>query len=226
MATFPNRFMPLSNTHTHTHTARHVSLFGWMLKSHMRDTADDDIVHTMLPNPVDAAYVLRQRKRPVALIARLRQCVCQLNDDNQLKNPQHNALEKCISELNNVIMICEASRATPIPPIYTHHATRLLVLYLTVLPLALHGACSCAVVTITATLAVGFAMLGLDEISHLYEQPFRLMPLYQLSKTSMLDVADAMYFVPPDFDKTSDELDESMGVKPVYWSDIPIHLLR
>ena len=119
-------------------------------------------------------------------------------------------------------MICEAIRATPIPPIYTHHTLRLLVLYLAVLPLALHGEFSNAGVTLLATLAIGFAMLGLDEISHLLEQPFRLMPLYQLSKTSMLDVADAMCCVPPGLndDPTSSEIDGERNapfMKPLYW---------
>ena len=193
-----------------------------MLQSHIRDSDEEVLVHVMLPNPVDAAFVLNQRKRPVALMARLRQCVNQLCDDNQIKNPQHNQLEKNISELHKVIMICEAFRATPIPPVYTHHASRLLVLYLAVLPLALHGAFSSAGVTLLATSAVGFAMLGLDEISYLCEQPFRLMPLHQLSKTSMLDVADAMCCRPPELsgtngDATASVLEDDFLLKKVYW---------
>jgi predicted membrane chloride channel (bestrophin family) len=192
-----------------------------MLLSHMRESYEDDIVYTMLPNPVDAAYILRQRKRPVGLIVRLRQCVAQLSDDNQFKNPQHSQLEKNISDLNNLIMICEALRATPIPPIYTHHTSRLLVFYLAVLPLALHGAIANAWVTLLATGTVGFAMLGLDEISHLLEQPFKLMPVYQLSKTSMLDVADAFCCLPPvlldDATSSNDVLRDNVTWKPGYW---------
>ena len=182
----------------------------------MRDTNNDSLVYAMLPNPVDASYILSQRKRPVALTTRLRQCVAQLSEDNQLKVPQHNQLEKCISDLHNVIMLCEAIRATPIPPVYTHHASRLLIFYLGLLPLSLRGTITNAWVTVVATAAVGFATLGLDEISHMLEQPFRLMPLYQLSKISMLDVADAMYCLPPSLDNDGN-VEASVPLKPVYW---------
>lgn len=51
--------------------------------------------------------------------------------------------------------------------------------------------------TILTTTVVGYAMLGLDEISFLLEEPFRLMPLYHLSKNSMKDCADAFVNMPP-----------------------------
>ena len=51
--------------------------------------------------------------------------------------------------------------------------------------------------TIITTMAVGYAMLGLDEISHLVEEPFRLMPLWHLSKNSMIDCGDALVCQPP-----------------------------
>lgn len=51
--------------------------------------------------------------------------------------------------------------------------------------------------------SIGFSMLGLDEISHQLEQPFRLMPLQQLSVMAMRDVADAFVCPPPKLrDKT------------------------
>ena len=51
--------------------------------------------------------------------------------------------------------------------------------------------------TTLLTTVVGFAMLGLDEISHLFEQPFRVIPMYQMSKRSMLAVADCFTCRPP-----------------------------
>lgn len=51
-------------------------------------------------------------------------------------------------------------------------------------------------------------MLGLDEISHLLEEPFRLMPLYHLSKNSMKDVADAFVCMPPPLPLLDDDTEE------------------
>jgi len=52
--------------------ARHLSLFGWTLKARMRVEPDDDVIDAMLEK-VDGDYVKLQRKRPVALLTRIRQ---------------------------------------------------------------------------------------------------------------------------------------------------------
>jgi predicted membrane chloride channel (bestrophin family) len=68
----------------------------------------------------------------------------------------------------------------------------------------LHGTIQNAVATAVVTMAVGYAMLGLDEISHLTELPFKFMPLRQLSKMSMVDAADAVSYRPPPLDSNVD----------------------
>lgn len=183
---------------------RHVAIFGWLLKGFLRGDAlngtDEDLIRTML-EPDDADYVLAQRKRPVAVVTRLRQVIGHLAEEGQLSTAEEIALDHTTQELNHCIMTTERIRASPIPPLYTTHAGRLLLFYLFFLPLALRGGGMLdAVGTVITTAAVGFAMLGLDEISHLLEQPFRLMPLYQLSKNSMRDVGDALVLRPPALD--------------------------
>jgi predicted membrane chloride channel (bestrophin family) len=200
--------------------ARHVALFGWLMKDFLRHYNEDytrpleiyqqhpclaqDIVETMLPprthddgtTSLDALYVLRQRKKPVAICTRLRQIFGHVRD--QLTTSEQSRLDVCAQQLNECIMVCERIRASPIPPLYTAHAGRLLMFYLFFLPLALRGSSLLNNVgTIITTTVVGYAMLGLDEISHVLEEPFRLMPLYHLSKNSMKDVADAMVCMPP-----------------------------
>jgi predicted membrane chloride channel (bestrophin family) len=224
--------------------ARHVALFGWLMKDFLRHYDEDytrpletnqpqlcraqDIVKTMLPSSLlalsssrtsshqhhhhhgdkedadddnnnmslDARYILRQRKKPVAVCTRLRQIFGSFRD--QLTTSEQSRLDGCAQQLNECIMVCERIRASPIPPLYTAHAGRLLIFYLFFLPLALRGSSLLNNVgTIITTTVVGYAMLGLDEISHVLEEPFRLMPLYHLSKNSMKDVADAMVCMPP-----------------------------
>lgn len=178
---------------------RHISLYLWLLKSHLRGTIDEDIVRTMLPNKQDADYVLYHRKSPVAILSKLRQCISSLEDRDLLSTPVHMALEHNMLELDRVIMTTERIRASPIPPLYSSHTGRLLMINLFLLPLALtpnvveKGKLLFVVLT---TVLVGFAMFGLDDISIVLEQPFRLMPLYQLSKVSMLDVTDAIVCQP------------------------------
>ena len=56
-------------------------------------------------------------------------------------------------------------------------------------------------------------MLGLDEISHVLEQPFRIIPMHQMAKGVMLDVGDAFICKPP----MEGEIYEEMKEKPSYW---------
>jgi len=205
--------------------ARLLSLFGWTLKSHIRNSAALDVVRTLLPPSMNASYryVAHQRKPPVALLNLLRQIMYEMAETGNIGTTEHRLIEQGISGLNDVIMTAEKIRATPIPPVYSAHATRLMMFYLACLPLALLGLNLSNVESVFLTLVVGFAMLGLDEISHIFEQPFRFMPLYQLAKVSMLDVADAFTCRPPPL--SADEEDESKQdeeepPEPNYWTGL------
>lgn len=169
--------------------------------------------------PVDAAYILKQRKKPVAVVTRLRQVIDYLEQQNQLSTALHLQLEHSIQHLNECITTCERIRSSPIPPLYTSHTGLLLIFYLFSLPLALQGSGLLSPVgTVLTTAVVGYAMLGLDEISHILENPFKLMPLYQIAKTSMLDVSDAIVCQPPGLEVVSSQEDETNDlVGPTYW---------
>jgi predicted membrane chloride channel (bestrophin family) len=201
---------------------RHVALVGWLLKHFLRGgPMDVDIVQTMLC-PADADFCLRHRKPPVAIVARLRQVFHHMAEDNhKLSTAAEIALDHTASALNECITTTERIVASPIPPLYTAHTGLLLTFYLFCLPLALRGSGLLnAIGTVITTTVVGYAMLGLDEISHLLEQPFKLMPLYQLSKNSMRDVGDAIVLQPPALYETKAVIKKEVaGAKsqPDYW---------
>lgn len=200
---------------------RHVSLFGWLLKNFLRGEAmngtDEDIIRAML-SPADADYVLRQRKKPVAVVTRLRQVFNHMAEEGQLNTAEELALDHMAHDLNHCITTTERIRASPIPPLYTAHTGRLLLFYLFFLPLALRGGNMLnGWATVLTTTAVAYTMLGLDEISHLLEQPFKLMPLYHLSKNSMTDVGDAIVCQPPSLEDAEQPSSEEIFERPPYW---------
>jgi predicted membrane chloride channel (bestrophin family) len=206
--------------------ARHVAMFGWLLKSELRFTRKEDvadIVKTMLPNETDAEYVLSQRQKAIAVVVRIRQVIHHLAKDHRLSTAEEIALDHTAHALSDVITATGRIRTTPIPTLYTSHTSRLLVFYLFCLPPALHWSGLDTVMTTIITMVVGYAMLGLDEISHLFEQPFRVIPMYQISKRSMLAVADALTCRPPSLtkDKSSDDEHERLTQKELtsYWGD-------
>ena len=65
-------------------------------------------------------------------------------------------------------------------------------------------------------------MFGLDEISHLFEQPFRVIPMYQMSKRSMQAVADSFTCRPPALlGEVRDDKEEMIGQRELtgHWSN-------
>ncbi|KAG7342070.1 bestrophin, RFP-TM, chloride channel [Nitzschia inconspicua] len=184
--------------------ARHNAAFCWNLNAHVLGTCSNEITGTLLPNPVDAQFVSRyQRKPPAAIIVRLRQIMEYLIKRNKVEKEVQKQIFQTISKLNEALTIAERIRNSPVPPLYTAHTTRLLIFYLFWLPLALHGTIQNGIATLVVTMAVGYAMLGLDELSHLCELPFKFMPLTQLSKMSMVDAADAVTYQPPPLDPSA-----------------------
>jgi predicted membrane chloride channel (bestrophin family) len=85
--------------------------------------------------------------------------------------------------------------------------------------------------TVLVSGAVGFAMLGLDEITFILENPFALMPLYQQSKNIMLDVADAFTCQPPNLKSNlqkikAEPLNDEENIKYPYgttWEEKPVY---
>ena len=216
---------------------RYLSLFPWLLKDQLRDSNDEEIINTMIHPGADRKYLLSQRKKPVAIIIRLRQIVAHLESKKILPFSAHLQLERNLSEMNYVVGMCERLKGSPIPPAYTSHASRLMMFYLISLPVALHGthlgnavSSSSTFRTLLAimhppvtivTAAVSYAMLGLDEISHVLELPFRLMPMHQISRNIMLDAVDALRcqpqcLKPPMVAKSSYSQKESYD-PPIYW---------
>lgn len=205
--------------------ARHTALFAFLLKAHLRGKPKNvrKIVRALLP-PIDAEYILSQRKPPAAVMAKLRQGIEQLTGEQKLTVAEEMALDRSIHHLDESLMTCERIIASPIPPLYTSHTSRLLMFYLGFLPLALKQSSLSGPVTFLVSFVVGYTMLGLDEISHLLEQPFRFMPLLQLSKISMRDVADSIVCRPASMNESlsqfGDAPQRSINVRvstPGYW---------
>ena len=172
--------------------ARHLALFGWALKSHLRETNGDDIIEVLIANPADVQYLQGARKKPVAIISKLRQIMAHLESSGAITSTPHRLIEDNLRKLDDVIAASDKLRATPTPPVYAAHLGRLMVLYLGFLPFALLGSPLNGISAIAVTMIVGFAMAGLDEMTSMFELPFRFLPLYQIAKVSMVDVADSV----------------------------------
>jgi predicted membrane chloride channel (bestrophin family) len=133
-----------------------------------------DAMLTIYPN--DLAYLSSQRKRSCAGLHRIRQIVAHVAASSSSSFPLAAQLQiqQNLWELNRMFGRCERLKGSCIPPMYTSHVTRLLVFYLVFLPVALANTAGISrTAAFVTTGAVAFAMMGLDEIGHVLEQPFR-----------------------------------------------------
>lgn len=133
---------------------RHLALFGFLLKSHLRGSSSQDVIATLLVDEADIVYVCGARKTPVACLQRIRHLLATLAQSSvqPLGSTEHRLMEDNLRQCNQAVMVGEKIRATPIPPVYSAHAARLLMAYLGFLPLALLDAQASAVATFAITM--------------------------------------------------------------------------
>ena len=166
--------------------ANHVAIFGWLLKSQLRGedrNKELEVMKAVLGSDSADYKWLASHPRPVwAITVRLCQIVAAVAD----KYPgqyivAYNLLEEGIANFEGVVEVNERILASPIPPTYSRHLSRILTTWLAALPIALVG-CGVPVLGVVISSALlSYVMIGLDEIGMEIEHPFSLLPLQQLA---------------------------------------------
>lgn len=103
-----------------------------------------------------------------------------------------NALDATLTELTNIQGGCERIKNTPLPPVYTYLAYRIVVTFCCLVPLALVS--DLHYFTPFVSLLISFAFLVLNRISQLLETPFATrvndLPLTAMSRTIEIDLRE------------------------------------
>lgn len=167
---------------------RYLSIYGWTLKGYFRNESDVLVLKTLLP-PDEAEWIEHSPgDRPTAIISRLRHLIA--INIKALPQTASQAMEGRLSELESILGICKRLLGSPIPPTYTRHTSRVLCLYLGLLPLALMGNSKSGLVAILVEVALAsYVFIGLDEIGVEIENPFPLLPMYYLCNANQENVA-------------------------------------
>lgn len=169
---------------------RYLSIYGWCMKGLFRGESDERLIQAMLP-PMEAQWVLRQTKTygmdtPTAMHSRLRSLFASVIQDIPLSAA--NAMEDRLTVLESSLGVNKRLLGSPIPPTYTRHTSRVLCLYLGLLPFALVGASLgqndvSFIVSVLVTIGVtAYVFVGIDEIGVEIENPFPLIPMQSLAK--------------------------------------------
>lgn len=107
-------------------------------------------------------------------------CLASVGNEAQLT-----LLDNNLNSLMTSIGACETLLKTPIPLSYTRHTSRLLVIWVSSLPIILWDQCRYATVPVAAVIA--FLLLGIEEIGVQIEEPFSILPLGETAWSIQLD---------------------------------------
>lgn len=179
--------------------------FVHSLRHHLR--GEDPMLELMrFMEPSDWERLQKKRNIPNAILLLLGSQLAVARQRGWLDSIQLSALDSTLTDFANIHGSCERIRNTPLPPVYTGVADRLVLAFCGILPFGLVvdlGLLAPIVVTI-----VSFAFLVLSRISSLLENPFGTrpndLPLTALSRTIEIDVRQSL-----------DEQDVPTPVEPV-----------
>jgi len=175
---------------------RHLVLMGWILKASLRGESkesEDQVVGTMLTGR-DYAWLTQQPKRTVAATSRIRQICAHITtsrtgiQDHSTSAGIQLVMEEKIMALEAITGGCERLFASPIPPTYSRHLSRVLCMWLFLMPISLIGAGLSFTGVVAATILSSYVLIGIDEVGMEIEEAFSMLPLQELSGAVQNDV--------------------------------------
>ncbi|KAG2502086.1 hypothetical protein HYH03_000578 [Edaphochlamys debaryana] len=105
-------------------------------------------------------------------------------------------LQKQVELYTNMAGGCERIFKTPIPPAYTRHTSRYLMLYVVTAPLLLWSSTGWA--TPVVAVVIAFLLLGVENIGVQVEEPFHVLPLYDICRALEANIRELEHsFAPP-----------------------------
>lgn len=171
--------------------ARYLCAFAWSLRDMLRDAEDRDDILGCLLDAQEAKWVATQRSKPLALLGRIRQVLMVELSDGDLEPTQHFAIDMDIRELHAVCATCERLFSSPIPPNMARHGVRSLVLWLLGIPIVLAGSLHPILISLCVA-STTYIYFGINELGVQVEQPFKIMPLWQLCHLVTYNIEEAL----------------------------------
>ena len=176
-------------TSTVAAVCRHLSAFSWSLRDELRDGDErDDVLRLLLPEK-EATWVSRQRSRALAIHGNLRRILYEERCSGRLSDTYHFIQEGHLKELSAVVASCERLFTSPIPPTMSRHGLRSMTMWMMALPIVFSFSIP-PIVNVAWTCAIAFVYLGIDELGVQVEQPFRVIPMWQLCQLVQEDILE------------------------------------
>jgi len=168
---------------------RYLSLYLWFMKGYFRQEDATPIITTLLP-PEEAAWLLNlpsDMPLPTATVWRLRQLMAGGLIEKLPRTASH-AMEDRLWHLESIFGTLKRIMGSPIPPTYTRHTSRVLCLFLGLLPVALMGNKTEPTTIYIMVSLLAYIFVGIDEIGVEIEHPFPLIPMFYLARAAQTNV--------------------------------------
>lgn len=112
---------------------------------------------------------------PIFIASRMRLMIKEIG----LTEQERLVMEMNVTKLVADVGACERILSTPIPVGYSIHTARFLLIWLSLLPLALET--KLGIGTIAGELLLAFGLLGIEDVGIMLEEPFCVLPLEAIS---------------------------------------------
>lgn len=177
-------WIPSSQSALRSALCRWVPAFSKALLCHLRKGEDLRKELEGILTPTEIEGVMQATHRPNYVL----QVLAQIVQSAGLPTAVTMRMEENLTNFEDCQGGCERILRTPIPLSYTRHTSRFLLIWLTMLPCALWGACGWGTIPLAVTVA--FLLLGIEELGVSIEEPFSILPLEAISGTILSNVRE------------------------------------
>ena len=164
--------------------ARYLSILGWSIKAMVRNESINSQreVYGLMLGKEEADWLQAQTmKTPIAIVHRIRCLIAGVSMKSSNFFTPHSSMESALDDLDASTGGCERLLGSPIPPTYSRHLSRIMCLFLAILPLSSVASGMPSLGSMIASAIVSYVLIGVDEIGMEVENPFPLLPLQQMS---------------------------------------------
>jgi len=181
---------------------RYLAIFGWALKGVLKDESDDALIQVVMGRtyPREVEWIMARRgeddRCPTVVLSRLRYLLSIVGEEEddpasvvgggggrRSSAPIRIRMEEILHDIEKAVATCNRILMSPTPPIYTSHTSRVLVMYLVTLPLALVSIGASTMTVMCASVFSSYVLVGIDEIGCIIENPFPVIPMYTMAET-------------------------------------------
>lgn len=179
---------------------RYIAIFGWSVKYVVRGEKDESEYRSMLAYWLareDARFVQSSPSSPLALIRRARQVLASGISQGIIDKGAHRTIEIKLGALNDLFGKAQKIFRSPSPPAYTRHTSRVLLVFLFIVPMGLADLELPVHFLVIASAFITYLLVGIEEIGVELEEPFRWLPLHELCTQLLEETVDEFADAPP-----------------------------